>query len=324
MRQTRTARAVELLCLAWMASSSTLALAAEGNNINYPQGNAGFFIGGFPPIPGIFAVNQAIYAFSNGVYGDDGKKLPGSFHLEGQIDTVRLLASYPVEVNGVRFYSQLVVPLGGIKASFVTAIPFASFANESYGQSNITITPLIVRVPLSKDDVINFELDFTPDFGSYTPTHQANFATGYASLVPVVTYRHSTPNGLDFGFGQRVLFNFANPATGYRTGTVLTTDFIAAYNIGNWNVGAVGGYATQIDDDHNTGVHNYGRYNAFNVGPSLTYKSGGLVINANYQAGVYARNAPKTSYVSLNVAFSLYAPPPPPKQFEPAPDVKKF
>lgn len=76
--------------------------AFEGGVSPYPAGATGTNFANFPPIPGLFALEQFNYTFSNGLYGNDGNKLPIPFHTSVFSATTRLLAAYPFKFPGRR------------------------------------------------------------------------------------------------------------------------------------------------------------------------------------------------------------------------------
>lgn len=99
---------------------SGAAQAVENGLINYPVGAAGTNNAGFPPIPGVFVLEQLSYTSANGLYGDNGKKLALPFKNEAYVGTTRVLLSYPFELPGAgRLYSQIVLPVVGLNTTFL-------------------------------------------------------------------------------------------------------------------------------------------------------------------------------------------------------------
>ncbi|WEE80405.1 transporter [Comamonas testosteroni] len=275
--------------------------AFEGGISPFPAGSTGEYIAAMPPIPGLFAVEQINYSTSNGLYDNNGKKLPIPFETSAFSATTRLLASYPVNVLGANLYSQLVVP--GVKLH----TDVAGHSERHGGLSNITLSPAILRWGLAPHSNVTVGLDIALRSGSYSPS-RPSVAVGYTSYQPVVAFRYKDPNGLDVGISNRLLFNSKNSDTGYRSGSGYVGDFTAGWNFGKWKVGAVGSYLNQFRDDKVNGVDiANNRARSFSIGPSVVYDAGAFSVGINYQQGVYAANTAKSNALWLNVAFPLWA-----------------
>ena len=275
--------------------------AFEGDVSPYPAGAIGTNIADMPPFPGIFALEQLNYAYANGLYGNDGNKLPIPFRLTVFSATTRFLAAYPVSFYGVNVYSQLVIPVVSLHSSVM-----GQSATQN-GLSNITVTPVLLRWSPMQALSIAGGVDLALETGSYSPT-KSSVAVGYLSTQPVLSVRYNVPDGIDLGLSNRLLFNQTNSATHYKSGTGYIGEFEAGWNFGPWKVGFVGAYLDQISDDEVDGVAipaGGNRARTFGIGPSIAYVAGPLNINLNYQQGVYAVNSPKSSSIWLNFAIPL-------------------
>ncbi|CAM2196086.1 Transporter [Paraburkholderia kururiensis] len=302
---TRTIAAVAAGTIA-AAGFAGKAHAFEGNVAPYPAGAAGTNIGSMPPIPGIFALEQFNYSFANGLYGNDGRKLPVPFHSSAFSETTRVLVAYPVTVLGANVYSQLVVPVVCLHTNV------AGNKSTQNGLSNITVSPVILKWDVTPNFAISPGLDFAFETGSYSPT-KTSVAEGYLSIQPVLSIRYNVPNGIDVGLSSRLMLNQKNGDTGYRSGTGYAGEFQAGWNFGKWKLGVVGAYVNQFGDDELNGVTVAtagNRYRSFAIGPSIAYDGRWYNISMNYQQGVYAANTSKSSNVWLNLAFPLWAPHP--------------
>ncbi|WP_436408085.1 SphA family protein [Burkholderia vietnamiensis] len=275
--------------------------AFEGGVSPYPPGATGTNFANFPPIPGLFALEQFNYSYSNGLYGNDGNKLPIPFRTSVFSATTRVLASYPFQFLGANVYSQLV-------------LPFVSLHTNVYGQkntqnglANITVSPVILSWHPVKNVEVSTGLDIATESGSYSPT-KPSVAVGYTSFQPVLAFRYNNPQGLDIGMSNRLMLNTKNNETGYRSGDGYVAEFGAGWNIGKWKVGLVGAYLNQYRDDSINGTTVVGnRAKSFQIGPSIVYDFGPVNINLNYQQGVYAANTSKSSSVWFNIAIPLWA-----------------
>lgn len=275
--------------------------AFEGGTSPYPPGATGTNFANFPPIPGLFALEQFNYSYSNGLYGNDGNKLPIPFHTSVFSATTRVLASYPFQLLGANVYSQLVLPFVSLNTNVFGQ------KNTQNGLSNITVSPVILSWHPLKNVEVSTGLDIATESGSYSPT-KPSVAVGYTSFQPVLAFRYDNPQGLDIGMSNRLMLNTKNNATGYQSGDGYVAEFGAGWNIGKWKVGLLGAYLNQYRDDSNNGATVVGnRAKSLQIGPSIVYDFGPVNINLNYQQGVYAANTSKSSSVWLNIAIPLWA-----------------
>lgn len=275
--------------------------AFEGGVAPYPAGANGSAIASTPPIPGLFAMQQFNYSFANGLYGNDGEKLPIPFHTSVFSATTRLLAAYPVTILGANLYSQLVLPVVSLHTNV------EGYKSTQNGLSNITVTPVLLRWSLH-DLAIATGVDLALPTGSYGPT-KTSVAVGYLSVQPVLSFRYSAPNGIDLGLSNRLLLNEKNNDTGYRSGNGYTAEFIAGWRFGKFEFGALGNYVNQFSDDKVNGMPvngNGNRMRSFALGPTIDYQAGPININLNYQHGLYAANTSKSNNIWLNVSIPLW------------------
>ncbi|MBW0448115.1 SphA family protein [Paraburkholderia phenoliruptrix] len=284
------------------AAVAAPAHAFEGSVAPYPAGANGSEIASMPPIPGLFVMQQFNYSFANGLYGNDGQKLPIPFHTSVFSSTTRLLAAYPVTVLGANLYSQLVIPVVSLHADV------QGYKSTQNGLSNITVTPVLLRWSVN-NLLIATGVDLTLPTGSYSPTRSSSVAVGYLSVQPVLSFRYSVPDGIDLGISNRLLLNQKNSDTNYQSGNGYTAEFVAGWRFGKFEFGVVGNYLNQFSDDKVNGVAvngNGNRMRSFALGPSIDFQAGPVNINLNYQHGLYAVNTSKSHNVWLNVAMPLW------------------
>jgi hypothetical protein len=300
MQKRLTAAAVGCAVLAagWMNEAS----AFEGDVSPYPAGAVGTNIANLPPIPGLFALEQFNYSFANGLYGNDGQKLPVPFHSSVFSETTRLLASYPLQLLGANVYTQLVIPVVFLHTDV------AGQKDTQNGLSNITLTPVLLQWSLSRSLAIASGVDLAFENGSYSPS-KTSVSVGYLSVQPVISARYNVPNGIDLGISNRFLINQTNGTTNYRSGDGYVGEFEAGWNFGRWKIGVVGAYLDQFGDDEVDGVavaDGGNRMRTFGIGPSVVYDGGPFNINLNYQQGIYAANTSKSNNIWLNIAIPLW------------------
>lgn len=286
-------------CTVLAAGSMNEARAFEGGVSPYPAGAVGTNMANLPPIPGLFALEQFNYTWANGLYGNDGKKLPIPFSLSARSATTRLLVAYPFHLVGANVYTQLVVPVVSLHTSVFGQ------SNTQNGLSNITLTPVLLQWRLSQNLAIASGIDFAFETGSYSPT-KASVAVGYTSVQPVLSIRYNVPNGIDLGLSNRLLLNTKNGSTNYRSGDGYIGEFNAGWNFGPWKVGVVGAYLNQFSDDKANGVNVGNRMKTFGLGPSIVYDARTWNVNINYQQGLYAANTAKSNSVWVNIAIPLW------------------
>ncbi|MEZ7524861.1 SphA family protein [Burkholderia vietnamiensis] len=291
--------AMAIGCAVSVAVSMNPAQAFEGGVSPYPTGAVGTNFANLPPIPGLFALQQFNYSFSNGLYGNDGKKLPIPFHSSVFSETTRLLLAYPFHLLGASVYTQLVIPVVSLHTSV------AGQSGTQNGLANITLTPVLLQWRLSQNLAIASGIDVAFENGSYSPV-KASVAVGYTSVQPVFSIRYNAPNGLDVGIANRLLLNAKNGTTNYRSGNGYVGEFEAGWNFGPWKLGVVGEYLNQFSDDKANGANVGNRMRTFGIGPSLVYDARSWNINLNYQQGVYAANTSKSNNVWLNIAIPLW------------------
>lgn len=300
MKWTSVAYKIAILGLAALGCAES-ADAAENGGLNYIAGAPGIFIADFPPLPGLFAVSQSSYTSANSLNGADGNRLPVPFKLKAYSETIRLLASYGVNIMGASVYSQLVIPAVHSEMSMY------GVEQSSSGFANIVVSPVIFAWHLPNYQQFIVGLDIATPFGTYDP-NAFSVAQGYTSFQPGFGYRYNNPQGLDAGATVRFLLNMKNQDTNYKSGTALVVDYMAGWNFGPWKLGVVGGYAYQFDGDRVGGVDIGYRFEEFKVGPSIAYNFGPAIVNLNYQQDVYVKNGAKTGAFWLNIAAPLWVP----------------
>lgn len=294
----------------------TPSMAAENGPINYIAGASGVFIGEFPPIPGLFVVSQTSHITSNALYDGNGDKIAeDDFDFSVWAQTFRFVASYPKQLWGANLYSQLVVPIVNVDNSLTVNTAQGSldiFDDSDTGLGNLTLSPLILNwQKKASHQYFTLGLDIALEAGaSYEKDRQVNAGTGYTSIIPVLAYRYDNPNGLDVGIKAHPMFNLKNDYTHYDSGDMLIAEFTAGWNFDNWKPGIVGGYTHQYEADEDNGTKvDDSELRSLNIGPSITYSKGPLIVNLNYQKSVIAENTSMNDAFWLNFTLPLYVPP---------------
>ncbi|MFG1243308.1 SphA family protein [Xanthobacter versatilis] len=300
--------AISLLSISIMATNG--ALGSERGALPFAVGSTGDFVVEFPPIPGLFLVNQTSYTSISGLNGDNGKTVTGSdFTGSAVANTNRLLYSWLGDYGNFHIYSQLVVPVvtGSTTLKFYGA---TASAGGDTGFGNVVFSPLIVTYSFDKNNALVVAYDYASSIGTYSSTAAFNPATGYASHQPIIGFRHNDKDGFYVGIVGRGIFNETNPDTQYHSGSAIEADFRTGWNFGKLSVGLVGGYYHQYQADSGLGSLN-GKTQLLNIGPAISYDFGPLILGVNIQTAAYAANTSKGTTAWLNLALPLWVPPPP-------------
>lgn len=283
------------------------ASAAEAGPINFPAGSSGVMIGQAPPFPGLFLDIKTSYTSSKGMYDGSGNKIDGyDWNMNAYVETVRIIPRYSFKLLGATLYSQLVIPMVYVESS-LSVQGHEVFDESESGIGNITITPLIMEWQKGIHRY-TLGLDIATEIGTYDKNKNANPASGYNSIIPVLAYRYNDPKGLDFGLKISPLFNLENTSTDYKTGTILTVENCTAWNFGALKIGIVGGYTQQLEGDELEGSDIGNKMKHLNVGPSITYQLGRYMINMNYQKGIIAENTTMNDAFYISVSMPAFMP----------------
>jgi hypothetical protein len=311
---------VLLTCSLFALATAHGAAAFEGDNTPYPAGSPGSNIAELPPIPGIFMLEQTSVTGGGALYDNNGERtsIP-PFKLHSVANIPRILISYGIHLpgNGL-LYSQIVPPIVFLNTEIFGQKQLAR------GMANLTLTPLIGSWRPLPNLTTTVGFDFILPTGAYSAS-KPSIATGYTTYSPVLALRYDVKDGIDIGASNRLLINTQDNRTGYQSGNAFVSDFLVAWNIGGFKLGAVGGFLQQYSDDKVGGVSvqpGGNRQETLQVGPNVTYNDVvghfPLNIQANYQIGVIARNAVKSNTFWFNLGIPLYVPQPPPSLPPPA------
>ena len=289
-----------------MTVASALALgttaysrAAENGLLNYTPGQVGPFIGVFPPVPGLFAINQIAYFYADGLYDGKGNKTSVPFELSTKVEVAIIMASYDFKLFNANVYSMAIIPYVAPQTTVF------GYKNYDSGLSNVTVSPIVLNWNIDKFQSITTSLDITTAISDYGATSPAT-GNNYFTISPSVAYRYFDPDGLEFGILPRLLFNSENTDTAYQSGTTMVVDFMLNWHFGKLSLGIVGAYAKQLDGDKLFGQDIGNKYAMFRAGPSITYDAGPMVFNLNWQPNWMVENGANTSALWFNIAFPIH------------------
>ncbi len=303
--------------IVFMTAATSPIMAAEPGNINYIAGAPGPFLGEFPPIPGVFMVSQTSYITSDALYDNSGDEIDDfDYELNAWIQTFRFVGSYPKKLWGANIYSQLVVPIVlNLESSLSVdthspAGMLKLYDDDTSGLSNLTISPLIMNwQEHGSPHYYTLGMDIILKGTSYDSDKDVNSSTGYMSFMPVAAYRYDDPDGLDIGVKANLLFNLKNDDTDYETGNMVAFESLAGWNFGKWKAGVLLNYTQQMEKDKVDGVETAdSEYRFMNIGPHITYISGPIIFNVNYQKSVLVENTSNTDSFWVNFTLPLFVP----------------
>lgn len=297
-------------CMSMAGALVGKAAAAEAGALNWGPGAPGTTFGALPPIPGIFLTNVTGYFYSSEFHGADGKRNAFlDLDQKGAVTVSKIMGVWPVDLDGLRLATQVVVPYGYIDTDF-DHIPVQGSAG---GLGNIALVQLS-NYNFSGFHNIGASAGYTARTSNFDASRATNVQNGYSTVDFGVHYNYLDPTGLDFGIMAGYHYNNRNPSTDYKSGAQLAVDFKLTYAVNDKvRIGVYGGYLAQLDDDrYGSATIANSKFKAFNMGPSLTYKFGHVDATLSYQFALYAQNATKADAAWLSLAVPLYIPKPGP------------
>ncbi|UHC19882.1 hypothetical protein LRS73_33330 (plasmid) [Methylobacterium currus] len=204
------------------------AFAAENGALAYAPGVSSTFVGLFPPVPGLFVLNQTSVTPAAHVYGADGHKLPIPFETEAQVNATRFIASWPDTAFGARLYSQLIFPVANLNTT-----AFGRKDDELGLQRDRR--PDHLQLEARRRPPSRWASTSRPSSAATATAGRSTSRTNYRSFRPVLAYRYDDPTGFTFGVGNRFLINMENRATRYAS----EADSEAGWSF--WQAEALGG-----------------------------------------------------------------------------------
>lgn len=301
-------RTVACTCLIGASGMVSSSMAAEPGAMNWGPGAPGTYFGALPPVPGVFLLNQTGYFSASKFHGSDGKADPFyDLDQKGVASVSRIMGVWPVDLDGWRFASQVVLPYAYNNTDFDN-IPVSG---EVDGFGNLGLVQ-IANYTFGNYHNVGASLGYAAHTSSYSTSRQINVQNGYSTVDAALHYNYFDPTGWDFGVMAGYHYNNRNEATDYLSGDLFSADFKLTYAINDkLKIGGYGGFLVQIEDDKSgsTTVANR-RFRGLNLGPSVIYNFGPAEVSLSYQFSVVAQNAPKANSVWLSLSMPLYIPKP--------------
>lgn len=297
---------VFLASACWSNIAANRADAVENITPFLPGFTIGTPVGMLPP-PGLyFSSGNAV--FSMDVKNDQGQNT--GVHVQDPSTNDELLYVPDIPLIFGATYGALIVQ--SIRSPN-TSIPDAgTFSN--LGLVNTVISPLNLSWNLHNGFFVSVALTTYSPAYHYQVAAVQNTGRNYATIEPGIGISYLA-NGWNLSAHPLFDFNFANPANGYRSGTLFMMDYTALRKIGNFEAGLGGTLTTQISDDviHGTpvpavpGINGYGnRAENVTIGPVFHYDFGKVALTAYWTASVYARNTAAGNNFWLRLDLPLY------------------
>ena len=291
-----------------------------------------------PMMPGAATGNAAALPpeglyFSNTVTIESGKLQNGS----GNPAVVPGTGSNIKSMNVDLAPSLLWVPgwnvLGANYGMAITQ-PF-QWANTDYGGSangsststkgmfNTIVTPGILSWDLGDGFFASTALSFYLKNGHSAHEYSAaqgryvlggsSYANNYWTVEPSFSLSYLA-DGWNLTLTETLDFNTKNEKTDYYSGTMNYLDVTATKKFGPWELGLIGNYTQQLEDDEVNG-QTVAAVDGFNsrgnkamqleAGPLIAYDFGKVKLTARYLHGIYAENAGKISFIHLGFSVPI-------------------
>lgn len=140
-----------------------------------------------------------------------------------------------------------------------------------------------------------------------------SYANNYWTVEPSFAISYLA-DGWNLTMNNTLDFNSKNKDTGYQTGSIYYLDLTATKKIGQWEVGAIGNFVQQFENDEVNGETVeavdgfYSRGNKAQhiaVGPMVAYDFGKATLKARYLQGLHAENDANISFFHVGLSVPL-------------------
>ncbi|MBG6116373.1 MULTISPECIES: transporter [unclassified Sphingobium] len=282
--------------------------ASESGQVHYPLG-VNTIMNAALPGPGetgFYSYSQ--YYWSDRLNDGDGRSLDPNFKVEVLAEAPRIVHNWGTKIGPFFVASAAITP--------ITHVKLQAFGrrDESTGFGDPVISPVYLYHVNKKG---NFFAYFGPDIyvpiGKYDKSRLANNASHYWAVAPNASVTWLPTPKWEVSTTVYSEFNWANRATGYRSGDALSVDLAVAHRpieaLPRLKV-ALQGYAhKQISDDKIDGVAVPGgnRGQAFALGPQISYDiaggRGGILLK--YQREFAVENRSLGNRLWFELAFPL-------------------
>lgn len=273
--------------------------ATEGGGSSYPLGVSTINPGLEPSPEGftLLSYNQ-FYSASHSRDSKGKDAIPG-FHVSLAVTSPRLDYTFPDRwfPNGMRVGVQVVQPVfnSDLYTRFTKNGP--SRHNETFGQGDTTIAPLVVGYKGKANSIgefaTKFKLSVIVPTGEYNVNNYVNRGRNYTSWEPQIGLQFFPRPDITFGANFTYSYNTANPATNYKSGQEFLMEFMAEYSpLPKLWVGLNGYVYRQLTADLKNGAEfqdgHFGSVVA--VGPQVRYITSLGAITAKWQHEMLVRN----------------------------------
>jgi hypothetical protein len=284
------------------------ALAVEGGLPHYSGSNDDFGLGDFGP-PGLYFIDTFGYYNYPEKKGSGGQtvNIPGGFHLYGISNSFKFNWVTKLQVLG-----------GNLVTIVQPALGYVHTSAAGRTQSLVAFGDLNFGLALNwrwKTFSHFVDVEAWAPTGHYRKEDIVATGTNYWSIIPMYgfTYlgnRDSPIPGFEVSGKVIYEFNTNNPATNYRSGQILSFDYLVGqYLAEKLEIGVNGRYGYQTTKDTFTNQppdFDGQRVRQFTIGPAVKYTIGKGFFMAKVLFGVYEENRPAGTQVWARFYYPIF------------------
>jgi hypothetical protein len=290
---------------------TTTAVAEENWSPHLSGLREGLASGALPPV-GLYLLDDTLV--TSAPYRNDSGDSAAGITVQGIVNVPELLWVPDVHLLGGQYAFAIAQPFDRADTLVAALGPYTGF--DKTGLYDTYVAPVNISWKLPNHLYLLAGLGVYIADGNFTTPAQypgLSNSIGFWSIEPRVSISYLN-NGWTLNANITYDKNFKNTATDYTSGGVLNVDYTLMKDVAKWEVG-VGGYATdQVTDDVQNGVtvsavpgyRGVGnRMQKYAIGPIVGYKFGHVILQARYNAPLYAANTVQGSefWTRLVIAF---------------------
>lgn len=296
------ATAVVLACASFEATAREPGIAPQ-----FPPGQTIGLANAASPPPGIYIMNRLAW-YDATLRNDDGK-------YNGQDVTVRSEAVQVTWVPGLNIlgadYKAFVnVPLVDMRVTRTTPATGRPGSYHTSGLADPKVQPLDLSWNLGDGFFVGTGFGVYVPVGTYSSGANINIGQHFWTFEPSVAFTYLN-HGWNASIHALYDVNTENPTNHYRSGDQVFVNTTLTYNLFGFDVGPVGYYQKQVNDDHNEGGRS--TFGGTIAAPSEQYAVGGIVttligpfrVSAFITRDIEARNTMSGDKYWFNVSVPL-------------------
>lgn len=293
--------------LAAVIAGAGVAQAAEGVSPMQPGGTTGNPAGALPP-PGLYFNWDTAYEYGT-LKNNSGNDQSIPKLRASNVSTVGALLWVPGwKLFGADYGAALVQPF-----KFANTSIFGTTTSAS-GLVGTSVSPLNLSWNLGNGMFIGSGVAFvvpdsTNDYawtGTRWRTTTKNIGNNYWTVEPNLAFTYMK-NDWTITFNNILDINSENDKTHYQTGTIYYLDATVTKRFGKYNLGVVGNFTQQFDDDKIFGISQADtKIQHVKAGLLASYDFDRFTVSARYLQAIHTRNDVGVSFAHIGVAMKLY------------------